>query len=113
LSSPRRVSAAAALGLGAPQLRRALEDTRARATEQLLRTIAFEKGGEALRQRKLGLAGSGAEQRRLLRLFAVQRTEARERVIQQAMGAELALVNKMRALGIRTLAQLVDAEAPR
>ena len=89
-------------------MRRALEDYRARQNEALLRKIAFERGGEALRARQMMNAGSGAEKRRLHRVHTVQRAEARERVIQQAIASELKLVDKMRALGIRTLAQLVD-----
>lgn len=90
-------------------LKTELEQTRLKSNWALLNVIRMEDGMEQSRRSALQRAGSLSERKRLNGVHNIQREAARKHVLTEALKAEMALIDKMRSMGIRSPVGLIDA----
>jgi hypothetical protein len=90
-------------------IRDVIEEVRRRQNGKVLDLLGLESGIEHIRATAVAQAGTTAEQRRLQRLHAVQRQDARTRVLALAVQGEMQTMEKLKAMGVKTFAQLADA----
>lgn len=82
-----------------------LEEYRRSQNIRMLSMMNLEGGQEHRREYRYNLAGSTAEKRRLLKIHAIQREDARRRILRKAIEDEIGTVQKLKQLGVTTFAQ--------
>jgi hypothetical protein len=90
-------------------VRAELEALRFEQNAALQGRVAFETLVEKRRLRVESLAGSRAELERLRSQHLSQREDTRRDVLRSSLKAEIALVQKMKAMGVKSFAGLADA----
>jgi hypothetical protein len=86
-----------------------LEEYRRKQNKNLLSLMELEAGVDGMRRKAHQQAGTRSERDRLHRLHAVQRQDARGRILRLAVSNEMLTIEKLRAMGIRNFAHLSEA----